>query len=334
MSLWRGCHSAASARGAVWWGDVLFLVTSLAYVLMDFLPPVPHFPAVLLALALAVLASAACYAFAWRGAAPSATEAVAEVLNVGASLVYLVATVLAVAVRGADGAAAIYALQVVATLCFLLDSLAYAAAWRAAAAGLAPRDASLWAAALYVVAAALYVGAASVPFFDLVDGGLAAATGALPRLHPSAVGVLHAGDCVYLTCALACCLATAQAAEEEEAAAVEGEAVDVPASPLRAQQQQQQPLGNRLAAVPQSPPPGILSRPARAIAWPPLAASQSAWRALMTGWQSRAAAAPRPASGGASWRTQASPARRASARSEATEGPALATAGAAGRGSV
>ena len=79
MSLWRGCHSAASARGAVWWGDVLFLVTSLAYVLMDFLPPVPHFPAVLLALALAVLASAACYAFAWRGAAPSATEAVAEV---------------------------------------------------------------------------------------------------------------------------------------------------------------------------------------------------------------------------------------------------------------
>jgi len=125
----QGCTSDYEGLAAA-----LFFVASVAYVVLDFAPPLGGEVDVwlLVALALVFVVGSVLYCLAWRSyeALPTWLEWSAEAVNLLASLVYFVATCVAANEPASQSTLfLLYALQAASAGLWLIDAILYAAAW-------------------------------------------------------------------------------------------------------------------------------------------------------------------------------------------------------------
>lgn len=125
----RGCTSDYEGLAAA-----LFFVASVAYVVLDFAPPLGGEVDVwlLVALAFVFVIGSVLYCLAWRSyeALPTWLEWSAEAVNLLASVVYFVATCVAANEPASQSTLfLLYALQATSAGLWLIDAILYAAAW-------------------------------------------------------------------------------------------------------------------------------------------------------------------------------------------------------------
>jgi hypothetical protein len=116
-------------------GNVLFSSGSAAYCALDLIPSLSNFAndILMLLLALVFVVDAVAYLFSWNiDDEPSRLDLSGEYINIAASSIYLLSTVIVLVTNPEDVTVlwSIYAAQAISSILFFVDSLLYFASWR------------------------------------------------------------------------------------------------------------------------------------------------------------------------------------------------------------